>query len=84
MTSSLIYNQPGGGDIPVTWHNRMEFASLVEQYRLSEFQEQTDAIIRGISCIVPLPLLCLFSWQEIEYRVCGRPGIDLTALKVDG
>lgn len=74
--------QPGGGDIAVNWSNRLEFASLVEMYRLSEFQLQSEAISRGISMIIPSHFLCLFSWQELEYRVCGRPGIDLDVLQV--
>lgn len=32
--------QPGGADLPVTFHNRCEYADLVEAFRLNEFTLQ--------------------------------------------
>jgi len=31
----------------------------------------------GLSTIVPLPLLALFSWRDVEHMVCGEPGFDM-------
>eukprot|EP01117_Protostelium_nocturnum_P010705 TRINITY_DN3855_c0_g1_i3.p1 TRINITY_DN3855_c0_g1~~TRINITY_DN3855_c0_g1_i3.p1 ORF type:complete len:2342 (+),score=837.04 TRINITY_DN3855_c0_g1_i3:2301-9326(+) len=73
--------KPNGKNLAVNWGNRLEFASLVEQYKLNEFQLQTEAMYRGVASIIPLHLLYLFSWQELEYRVCGRPGVDLQSLQ---
>jgi len=77
----IVELKAGGKDIPVTWRNRMEFCTLIEQFRLNEFKLQTEAIIRGIAAVVPIQLLYLFTWHEIELCVCGRPGIDLRLLK---
>ncbi|EGG14125.1 putative ubiquitin-protein ligase [Cavenderia fasciculata] len=70
-----------GRNIPVTWHNRFEYARLLELYKMNEFKLQMDAIIRGVSLIVPLHLLNIFTWQELELSVCGMPGLDIKLLK---
>lgn len=73
----------GGRDIPVTWENRKEFVRLVEQYRLTEFDTQIEAIKRGLATIVPVQLLPLFTWRELEMMVCGKREIDLGYLKAN-
>lgn len=73
--------KPGGKNIPVTWQNRYEFTNLAEQYRLNEFNLQTEAICRGVASIIPIHLLSTFTWQELEFRVCGRAGVDLDLLQ---
>ena len=70
-----------GKNCKVTWENRIEFTTLVEQYRLNEFKLQTDAIAKGIQCIIPSYYLGLFSWQQLESRVCGDPNFDIDLLK---
>jgi len=72
-----------GKNIPVTFHNRKEYVQLVEQYRLNEFNSQLQAIRRGLATIVPVPLLPLFTWQELEMMVCGKREIDLDYLKAN-
>ena len=36
---------------------------------------------QGMSAMVPVSLLSLFTWQDLEMRVCGRTEINLTVLK---
>jgi len=72
-----------GSNIPVTWHNRKEFVSLLEQYRLNEFKLQIEAIRRGLATIVPIPLLPLFTWQELEMMVCGKREIKIDYLRAN-
>jgi len=72
---------PNGKNISVTWTNRLEFVSAVEQYHLNAYQAQIRSIFIGLGSIIPLSYLKLFLWQELEYRVCGNPGIDITLLK---
>jgi hypothetical protein len=31
--------------------------------------------------VVPLPMLALFSWYDLELLVCGNPVIDVEALR---
>jgi hypothetical protein len=51
------------------------------QYKLHEFDLQIEAIRRGLHCIVPQRMLVLFTWEELELMVCGRPKIDLQLLR---
>eukprot|EP00003_Mantamonas_plastica_P025659 TRINITY_DN5077_c0_g1_i2.p1 TRINITY_DN5077_c0_g1~~TRINITY_DN5077_c0_g1_i2.p1 ORF type:complete len:2779 (-),score=932.05 TRINITY_DN5077_c0_g1_i2:1157-9493(-) len=71
----------GGTDIAVTFDNRHEFVRLVEETRLHEFDQQVEWIRQGLSTIVPFRLLCLFSWNTVEQRVCGIPDVDLKLLR---
>lgn len=50
-------------------------------YRLHEFDEQIKAVRDGMSKVVPVPLLSLFSGYELETMVCGSPDIPLNLLK---
>jgi len=72
---------PGGEDIPVTWDNRHEFIKALVSYRMNEFQVQCDAIKRGLATVIPYPLLPLFTWQELELLVCGRPKMNVELLE---
>jgi len=72
---------PGGADRAVTFANRAEFAGLVEGYRMHEFDAAIDCLVSGLSTVVPVPLLHLFSGDELETMVCGRPDIDVDLLQ---
>ena len=72
---------PNGSNVPVTWSNRFVFAKKLEQFRLTEFASQVAAIATGLTSIVPTPLLSLLSWSELELKVCGRPGLDISLLQ---
>lgn len=39
------------------------------------------AIRRGLDDVLPSQVLCLFTWQELEERVCGSRDIDIEMLK---
>jgi len=72
---------PGGASKRVTYHNRSEYSSLVIQFRIHEFDRQLAAIRRGLATVVPLHTLQLFTWQQVEELVAGKPEIDLEYLK---
>ncbi|KAK9747352.1 HECT-domain (ubiquitin-transferase) [Popillia japonica] len=59
----------------------MEYVKLALNFRLHEFDEQVKAVRDGMSKVVPVPLLSLFSAYELETMVCGSPDIPLTLLK---
>lgn len=59
----------------------MEFCTLAEQHRLNEFKLQIEAIMRGVSSVIPIQLLYLCTWQELELRAVGRAGVDLRLLR---
>ncbi|ETO05185.1 ubiquitin protein ligase, partial [Reticulomyxa filosa] len=63
------------------WENRQEYAKLLEEYHLNEFNSQIDAIRQGLATVVPIAFLPLFSWRELELMVCSEHDIDLELLK---
>ncbi len=74
-------NGGGGRAVPVRWEERQEYARKIEQARLNEFREQIDNIRKGLATIIPLQLLSLFTWQELELHVCGKNRIDIQLLR---
>lgn len=50
-------------------------------HHLSEGKVQCEAIRQGLACVVPLSVLSLFTWQELEVEVCGVPEIDVDMLE---
>ena len=42
-----------------------------------------EAIKRGLATVVPLKMLSLMTWRELEVHVCGRPIMDLALLKAN-
>ena len=71
----------GGSAIDVTWHNRQRYCELVLRARLREGRAQVHAMLRGVSTILPVRLLPLFTQGELELMVCGAPDIDIANLK---
>ncbi|KAG8176599.1 hypothetical protein JTE90_026848 [Oedothorax gibbosus] len=65
----------------VTPENRMEYIRLALSYRLHEFDDQVAAVREGMSKVVPVPLLSLFTGSEMETMVCGSPEIPIHLLK---
>jgi E3 ubiquitin-protein ligase HECTD4 len=63
--------------------NRAEYVTLVEKYRLSEFDTQVQAIKKGLGTILPINLLPLFTWAELETMVCGKREISVEYLKAN-
>lgn len=53
----------------------------MEELRLREGSRQARAVLKGLGCIVPLQPLRLFTWQELEVMVCGKPGFDVGLLR---
>lgn len=70
------------GSAPLVTKARVkEFKDLVIKARLRESTQQVNAIRKGFNAIVPLGMLSLFTWHEVELLVCGDPDIDVDALK---
>jgi hypothetical protein len=72
---------PGGSEREVKYENRAEYRDRVIQYRLHEFDRQAAAVRSGLATIVPIDLLTLFSWEQLEEMVCGKAEIDVELLK---
>lgn len=50
----------------VTPHNKHEYVRLALKYRLHEFDEQVKAVRDGMSKVIPVPLLSLFSASQLQ------------------
>jgi len=61
--------------------DRAEWVKLATDFKLNEFNDQLEAIRRGLATIVPQRMLVLFTWEELELMVCGPPKVDLALLR---
>ena len=71
----------GGSNRPVTYDNHLEFADLMERFRLQECAVQLAAMRRGIGSIVPAGMLSLFTHRELELHIAGCPRLDIGLLR---
>jgi hypothetical protein len=69
----LVQLCPGGRDRRVTAQNYGEFLRLYKRTRLTACRPQVQALLSGMSRIVPLDTFSLFSGAEIREYFCG-PG----------
>ena len=72
---------PHGDTIPLTYDNRLEYCDLMLNYRLHEFDHQVESIRRGIASVVPMRLLSLFTWEQLETMVCGESTVNIALLR---
>ena len=72
---------PNGEERYVTYDDRLEYCQLVKDVRMGESKLQIDAIREGLTHVVPVQVLALLTWQELEQKVCGSPEIPIEELK---
>ena len=72
---------PGGEKRMVRFEEREEFCRRVRECRMEESKKQTDAILEGLTSVVPREVLVLHTWTEMEEKVCGNPEVSVQALK---
>jgi len=86
----FVFHSSAGIEVPlvkrgaqkrVTFANAREFAELILKMRLNEASEAVGCIRLGMSIVVPIGYLSLWTWQDLELRVCGSPYIDVARLK---
>jgi len=78
MPKLLIEN---GDQIPLTVENKEKWMRLAKRTRLSEAKLPLEMIRKGLSEVVPLPLIDLCTSTDLEWRVCGKPLISIPLLK---
>ena len=62
---------PSGGERPVKFEERFRYVDLGLRKRAQESRVQMNALRAGLDSVVPLSLLQLYSWHEVEHLVCG-------------
>ncbi|ETM42109.1 hypothetical protein L914_12188 [Phytophthora nicotianae] len=80
-TGEEIELVPGGRQLTVEFHNRLEYCRLAERARLEECSAQVAAMARGFAMLFPRRVLTLLTWHELEILACGSPKIDLDLWK---
>ncbi|RLN71965.1 hypothetical protein BBJ28_00014273 [Nothophytophthora sp. Chile5] len=78
---TIVELKTGGHAVPVTKANVKEYIRLVKATRLQECKPQVDAMLRGLGKIVPVQLLQLCVWSELQQWVGGSLEINLELLK---
>lgn len=71
----------GGDNQDVTFDSAAAYAQWLCSVRLRESEAQVAAMCLGMSEVVPLAALRLYTWRELELQLCGRPEVDLASLK---
>ena len=64
MNGNVVPVVPGGRSRVVTLDTREEYVAAAiayDAYRVGEMDTQLEAIRRGLACLVPIRLLCLFT-----------------------
>ena len=70
-----------GNNKYLSLENKKLYINLVEKARLNEGKIQIQAIRNGLEQVIPIGLLKLLSWNELEMLVCGKPILDVELLK---
>ena len=82
MNTKVVALKPGGVDISVTRTNCIEYIHLVAHYKLNvQLQQQFAAFREGLSSVVPLAWLRLFSQGELQVLISGADPIDVQDLR---
>jgi len=71
----------GGAQKRATFENAREFAQLVLEMRTQEASEQAACILEGLAMVIPVGCLSLWSWRDLEHRVCGDPRVDVQLMR---
>lgn len=78
---SLVELKEAGSRTRVRFADRDEYVRLALRARLRESAAGVAALRRGLDRVVPVALVDLVSWRELEVLVCGRRATDLALLR---
>jgi len=79
---SVLEIKPGGINIHVEYSERVAFMEAVQTLLMNESNEQIAAIRKGLLSVIPQAVLDLYTWSELEKKVCGDPEISISKLKL--
>ncbi|KAF0720806.1 Aste57867_1 [Aphanomyces stellatus] len=80
---TLVELVPDGHAKAVTIDNVAEYVDTVLTTRLNEGQAAMEAMKQGLCTIVPANAVALFTYDELETRMCGRADVDVTLLQAN-
>ncbi|KAG4305045.1 hypothetical protein PORY_001720 [Pneumocystis oryctolagi] len=81
--STVVELIPGGSDISVTKKNRLQYIYTMADYRLNKvIFKQSSAFLKGLSEIIDIKWLSMFSCQELQNLIGGSSvPIDIDDLR---
>ncbi len=66
-----------GNQIEVTENNKKEYVKAFAYAKMAkEIESQTEAMIQGITEIIPIEALSIINEQDLGVRLAGVPTID--------
>ncbi|CAD2219656.1 hypothetical protein AGDE_14307 [Angomonas deanei] len=72
---------PGGKNVPVSKNNLHVLLELTLDYHTRQVgAAQREALCRGFWEVIPLPVVSLLKWYELEEWVCGQKDYDPVVL----
>ncbi|XP_065069856.1 E3 ubiquitin-protein ligase HECTD3-like [Rhopilema esculentum] len=82
LSDGSVYQlKENGVETDVPYEERTEYMKLVQNVKMSEFNDQINSIRKGILKTIPQAVLDLLTWQELEKKICGDPEISVEALQ---
>lgn len=81
LDGQIVDLKLNGRHTAVTRDNYTEYVQLYTQYKTREIDVQIGAIKRGLSTIVPISVLPLYTYDELEQMICGKREIDIVYLR---
>ncbi len=75
--------RPGGRELPVDQSDLSPYVGAVTQTCLRRGDTALFAVRDGLASVVPAAVLPLFTWEEVELQMCGRPGVDIDLLQAN-
>jgi hypothetical protein len=72
---------PNGAYEKVLFEDRGRFIEMALKARMGEADAQIAAVKKGLCRLVPLSLIKLLTYKELERLVCGKKTVDINLLK---
>jgi hypothetical protein len=73
----------GGKDMPVRPTEMVHFVHAYIKAHLQESASSTSVVMSGLQTVIPVHLLHLFTWQQLQLQFCGTPGVDIDRLEAN-
>lgn len=80
----IIELVPNGENVDVTELNKFDYVQKISEAKLyTIIKPQVDSFLDGFYSIIPLNLISIFDFRELELLISGLPSIDVTDLKAN-
>eukprot|EP01129_Flabellula_baltica_P009968 TRINITY_DN4155_c0_g1_i2.p1 TRINITY_DN4155_c0_g1~~TRINITY_DN4155_c0_g1_i2.p1 ORF type:complete len:2905 (-),score=575.58 TRINITY_DN4155_c0_g1_i2:2-8716(-) len=72
---------PNGSLTPVEWNEREEYLERLVSFKINEGKSQCEFIKEGLGSIIPIEIISVLNWNELELLICGQPYFNVQELK---